>query len=106
MENNIIKIMRNFNIYTDRVIEAQRQDIVVVKKDTKKCLVRDIAAPGDVRVGKEDEKCEKYRELSRELGKLWEARCTVTLVVVGALVILPQINYLGMLDISLSVDTV
>ena len=32
---------------------------------------------GDVRVErKEDEKVEKYRDLCRELGKLWKVRCT------------------------------
>ena len=60
-------------MYTDHVIEARRPDIVVVKKETSECLLIDIAVSGDVRVErKEDEKVEKYRDLCRELGRLWK----------------------------------
>ena len=48
-------------MYTDHLIHARRPDIVVVDKDTKECLVIDIAVPGDKRMKKmkEDEKCDK-----------------------------------------------
>ena len=58
-------------MYTDHVIEARRPNIVVVNKETSECLLIDVAVPGDVRVErKEDEKVEKYRDFSRELGRL------------------------------------
>ena len=67
----------------------------------------DIAVPGDVRVErKEDEKVEKYRDLCRELGKLWKVRCSVVPIVVGVLRAVPKRlpSYLALLDINLSLE--
>ena len=103
-----MKLYWDFNIYTDHVIEARRPDIVLVKKETKECVVIDIAVPGDVRVErKEDEKIEKYRDLCRELGRLWGVRCLVVPVVIGALGTIPKrlSSYMALLDIHLSVET-
>ena len=82
---------------------------MIVKNETKECLLIDIAVPGDVRVErKQDEKIEKYRDLCRELGRLWEVRCSVVPVVVGALGTIPRrlSSYLALLDINLSVETI
>ena len=109
MENEQAKLLWDFNIYTDHVIEARRPDIVVVRKDKKECQVIDIAVPGDLRVeDKEDEKCDKYQDLCREIGRLWEVRCIVIPVVVGALGTIPRRlpSYLGILDINLSVEII
>jgi hypothetical protein len=109
MENEKAKLLWDFNIYTDHVIEARRPDIVLVRKESKECLVIDIAVPGDVRVErKEDEKIEKYRDLCRELKRLWGVRCSVVPVVVGALGTIPRrlTSYLALLDINLSVETI
>lgn len=109
IENEKVKLFWDFNIYTDHVIEARRPDIVLVNKETKECVVIDIAVPGDVRVDrKEDEKIEKYRDLCRELGRLWGVRCSVVPVVVGALGTIPKRlkSYMALLDINLSVETI
>ena len=57
---------------------------------------------------KEDEKCDKYRELCKELGKLWKVKCTVIPVVIGALGTVPTrlTSFLGMMGINLSVETI
>ena len=34
------------------MIEARESDIVLVKKETKECMIVDMAVPGDVRVEK------------------------------------------------------
>ena len=92
-----------------RVIEARRPDIMVLNKETKECLIVDIAVPGDTRINtKEDEKIEKYRDLCRELGRLWRVKCRVVPVVVGALgTIATRLSaHLKMLDINLSIETI
>ena len=77
-ENDKVKLFCDFNVFTDRVIEARRPDIMVLNKETKECLIVDIAVPGDTRVNsKEDEVW--YRELCRELGRLWGVKCRVDL---------------------------
>ena len=94
-------------MYTDHVIETMQPDIVVVKKEMSECLLNDIAVPGGVRIKKKkDEKVEKYRDLCRELEKLWKVRCSVVPIVVGALGAVPKRlpSYLALLDINLSVE--
>ena len=54
------------------MIEARRPDIIVIDKKERKGLIIDIAVPADVRVEeKEREKVEKYQDLKREIGRLW-----------------------------------
>ena len=48
MENEKVEILWNFNIYVDKLINARRPDIVVIKKDLKECYIIDIAIPGDI----------------------------------------------------------
>ena len=108
-ENDDAKLYWDFNVYTDRVIEARRPDIILLKKKENECLVIDIAVPGDARVqSKEEEKSEKYQELCREIQKLWRVKCKVIPVVIGALGTIPLrlSAYLGLLDIDLSIETV
>jgi hypothetical protein len=108
-ENESVKILWDMNLYTDHVIEARRPDIVVVNKQEKTCQVIDIAVPLDRRVEiKEDEKCQKYRDLCRELSRLWGVRCEVIPIVVGALGTTPKRlgSYLALLDINVSIETI
>ena len=108
-ENKKVKLFWDFNVFTDRVIEARRPDIMVLNQGTKECLIVDIAVAGDTRVNtKEDEKIEKYRELCRELWRLWGVKCRVVPVVVGALGTIPTrlSAHLKMLDINLSIETI
>ena len=80
-ETDHVKILWDFNIQTDHVIEHRRLDVVVL----------DIAVPGDSRVeAKENEKVQKYQDLARELRKLWQFKVKVVPVVVGALGTIPK----------------
>ena len=56
-------------------------------KPEKECLIIDIAVPGDTRIKhKEQEKIEKFKDLKREVARLWCLRkVSVIPVVVGAL---------------------
>ena len=62
------------NSQCDNIIEARRPDIVLVEKE-EKCSTIDIAVQADVwRSEKEIEKLEKYRDLKREIGGIWQMR--------------------------------
>ena len=90
-ETDRVKILWDFNIQTDHVVEHRRPDIVVLDKEEKRCQLIDIAVPGDSRVAlKEKEKVQKYQDLARELRKLWKVKVKVVPVVVGALGTIPK----------------
>ena len=86
IEDENIKILWDRNIFTDKVIEARRPDIVIVKKNEQRCLVVDVAVPGDPRTSnKETEKVQKYQDLAIELRRLWKMPVEVVPIVIGAL---------------------
>ena len=64
LENEDYKILWDFSIQTDHVIEARRPDLVVVDKKERSCKIIDFAVPGDSRI----EEKQKDRKISR-LGK-------------------------------------
>ena len=91
VENDQVKILWDFNIQTDHVIQHRRPDVVLLDKTKKMCHLIDIAVPGDTRVAsKEMEKIEKYQDLARELRKIWQVKVKVVPVVVGALGTIPK----------------
>lgn len=85
-ENERCKILWDFNIQTDHVIEARRPDMIVVNKIQNKCTIVDFAVPYDTRVtAKEQEKVLKYQDLARELKVLWDTPVKVVPIIIGAL---------------------
>ena len=83
MENDKCKILWNFTIQTDHIIQARRPDIVLVNKQERTCQLIDVACPADRKVvEKEEEKIEKYRDLAREVAKLWNVRVKIIPVVI------------------------
>ena len=86
-ENNDVKLLWDINIQCDHVIEARRPDIVIIDKRRQSGTIVDIAVPADGRVHeKEREKVEKYQELRRENGRLWQLKnVKVVPVVIGTL---------------------
>ena len=66
LETDRTKVLWDFNIQYDYIIEARRPDIVIVEKEEKVCKIIDIAIPENSRVAeKEREKVEKYQDLKR-----------------------------------------
>ena len=59
MENEHVKLLWDFNVQTDRTIEARRPDLIQIDKIIEECKIIDVAVPGDTRVGKKEE--EKLR---------------------------------------------
>ena len=86
VENDTCKVLWDFTIQTDHVIEARRPDLILIKKEENNCIIVDFAIPYDTRIEqKEKEKVEKYQDLKRELQKLWNMKVKVVPIVIGAL---------------------
>ena len=53
-ETDHVKILWDFNIQTDHVIEHRRPDVVVLDKHEKMCHLIDIAVPVDSRIASKE----------------------------------------------------
>ena len=61
----------------DHLISARRPDLIITKKK-RTCKIVDFAFPANHRIKlKENEKKDKYLDLTRELKKLWNMKVTV-----------------------------
>jgi hypothetical protein len=60
--------------------------IIIINKDDKTCLLIDVAIPSDknVIIQKEAEKKLKYKNLSIEIQRMWNTKCFVIPVIIGA----------------------
>ena len=86
-----VKILCDWNIQTDHVIEHKRLDVAVLDKMYKMCHLIDIAVLGDIRawwIASKD--LEKNQDLARKLCKIWQVKVRVVPVVVGALGTIPK----------------
>ena len=87
LENDDVKLLWDFHVQSDHVIEHCRPDLLLVKKKSKEAIIIDIAVPGDVRItDKEQDKILKYQDLKREIKTVWQLRkVSVVPIVIGAL---------------------
>ena len=91
LENKDYKILGDFTIRTDCVIEAWRPDLVVVDKKERSCKIIDFVVPGDSRIEeKEKGKIKKYQDLGRELQKIWNVKVKIIPLVVGSFSAIPK----------------
>jgi len=71
IEIDDVKVLWDFNIFTDHVISTRRPDIVVVDKHLCRIMLIDVAIPSYFNVDdKETEKITKYQDLRMELERL------------------------------------
>ena len=87
LENENVKLLWDFSIQMDHHLEHNKPDILIHEKTSRGCYIIDVACPFDTRVKtKELEKVERYQDLKREIGRIWECRnvCVVP-IVIGAL---------------------
>ena len=71
LENEDYKILWDFSIQTDHVIDARRPDLVVVDKKERSCKIIVFTVPRDSGIEeKEKDKLEKYQYLGSELQKI------------------------------------
>ena len=69
----LFKFLWDVCIQVDRQIEYRRPDIVVMEKNTNKCLVIDVACPVDNNlILKRNEKLDNYSELRLEIARMWD----------------------------------
>ncbi len=59
VETDQVKILWDFNIQTNHVLEHRRLDVEVLDKTKKMCHLIDIAVPGDIRVVRRRQKRSK-----------------------------------------------
>ena len=91
LENEEIKILWDYDVRTDHVIQARRPDLILVQKGTNKVSLIDVAVPWDSRVeDKSKEKIEKYQDLKIEVRRLWQAEVEVVPIILGALGVIPK----------------
>ena len=86
LEIDTHKLLWDFNIQTDHLID-RRPDLILNKKKKKRiCKIIDFAVPVEHRINlKEFEKKSKYLDFPRELKKLLNMNVTIVPIVFGAL---------------------
>ena len=79
-ENDVIKVLWDFNIQTDKRVTSNRPDIVIMDKKEKSLKLIYVSIPNDMNiVSKRIEKIEKYANLSIELKELWGMKTVETI---------------------------
>jgi hypothetical protein len=72
-------------IQTDREVLANRTDIIIKNMKCKICLLINVAVPSDRNViQKESENKLQYKNLSIEIQRMWNMKCFVIPVIIGA----------------------
>ena len=90
-ENEQAKLLWDYSIRTDRVIQAHRPDLTLIDKIANKVSLIDVAVPWDSRVEmKEREKIEKYQDLRIEIRRIWDMPVEVVPIIIGALGTIPN----------------
>ena len=86
IENDLVKILWDVCIQVDRQIEHWKPDIVVMKKNTNKCLIIDVACLVDSNlILKRNEKMDNYSELRLEIARMWDKEALIVPIIIGAL---------------------
>ena len=91
MENDIVKILWDVFIQVDIQIEHRRPDTVVMEKNTKKCLIIDVACPvNNNLILNRNEKLDNYSELQLEIARMWGKETLIVPIIIGALGSIPN----------------
>ena len=78
-------VLWNQAVHTDREVTANRPDIIIKNKKEKAYTLIDVAIPANRNaVQKEAEKNLKYKSLCIEIQQMWNLKCTIILVIIGA----------------------
>ena len=91
IENDIVNILWDVYMQVDKQIENRRPDIVVMEKNTKNCLIGDVACLVDNNlIMKRNEKLDNYSELLLEIARMWEKEALIVPIIIGALGSIPN----------------
>jgi hypothetical protein len=78
-------VLWNQTVHTDRDVTANRPDIIIKNKKEKACTQIDVAITADRNVvQKEEEKRLKYKSVCIEIQQMWNLKCTIIPVIIGA----------------------
>jgi hypothetical protein len=81
----IMVMLRNQEVQTDREVLANRPDTILKNKKDSNCLLIDVAIPSDRNaIQKEAENKLKYKNVSIEMERMWNMKCFVIPVIIGA----------------------
>ena len=84
-EEGDVTVLCNQAVHTDREVRANGPDIIFKNKKEKTCPLIDVAIPADRNVvQKEAEKKLTYRSLCIEIQRMWNLKCTIVPVIIGA----------------------
>jgi len=84
-EEGDVTVLWNQAVHTDRQVTANRPDIITKNKKGKTCTLIDVAIPADRNVvQKKAEKKLKYKSLCIEIQRMWNMKCTIVPVIIGA----------------------
>jgi hypothetical protein len=84
-EEGDVTVLWNQAVHTDTEVTANRLDIIFKNKKEKTCTLIDVAIPADRNVvQKEAEKKLKYSSLCIEIQRMWNLKCTIVPVIIGA----------------------
>jgi len=78
-------VLRNQAVHTDREVTANRPDKIIKKRKVKTCTLIDVAITADRNVvQREAVKKLKYKSLCTEILRVWNLKCTIVPVIIGA----------------------
>ena len=86
-ENDLVKILWDFNIQTDKKLEHNKPDITIHDKKNNECLLIEVSCPFDKNINEVEEvKLERYQALKWELKKIWNCKSVKMIpIIIGAL---------------------
>ena len=83
-EKGDVTVLWNQAVHTDIEVTANRPDIIIKNTKEKSCTLIDVAKPAERNVQKEAEKKLKYKRLYIEIQRMWNLKCTIIPVIIGA----------------------
>ena len=84
-EEGDVTVLWNQAVHRDGEVTANRPDIIIKNKKEKTCKLIDVAIPADRNVVQQEvEKKLKYKSLCIEIQRMWNLKCTVVPVIIGA----------------------
>ena len=90
-ENQSFKILWDYHIQTDNIIEYRTPDMINVDKTSNKAQIVYFPVPTDhLNEISQQSKIENDLDLKRELQKLWNLKISIVRIVIGALGTIPK----------------
>jgi len=82
-EERGVTVLWNQAVHTDREVTTNRPDIIIKNKKEKTCTPIDVAIHTDRNVVQKEKKL-KHSSLCIEMQRMWNLKCTIVPVIIGA----------------------